>query len=133
MKQKKTNKAKILIVEDDEDTRDIYCKALSMNGFETICAVNGKDGLEKAIKEVPNLILLDILMPIMDGFGMLKKLREEDAPVKNIPVILLTNLSADSDDIVTKVVNTEPIYYLVKASISVAQLVNKVKESLNKK
>lgn len=132
MKQKKTNKMRILVVEDDEDTRDIYCKALSMNGFEAICAVNGKEGLEKAVKEIPNLILLDILMPVMDGFTMLKELRKEKEPVKNIPVIMLTNLSADSDDIVTKVVNTEPIYYLVKASISVMQLVDKVKEFLAK-
>ena len=133
MKQEKKYKAKILIVEDDEDTRDIYCKALSMNEFETISAVNGKDGLEKSIKEVPDLILLDILMPIMDGFAMLKKLREEKEPAKNIPVIMLTNLSADSDDIITKAVDTGLVYYLVKASISVTQLVSKVKESLNLK
>ena len=130
MKNKAIIKNRILIVEDDEDTRDIYCKALSMNGFETICAVDGRDGLEKAIKEVPNLILLDILMPIMDGFTMLKELRKEVEPVKNIPVIMLTNLSADSDDIITNVVSTGPVYYLVKASISATQLVDKVKESL---
>ena len=129
MKSKKTGKFKILIVEDDEDTRDIYCKSLSLNGFQTLCAENGKDGLEKAIKELPDLILLDVLMPVMDGFAMLKKLRAEEK-AKKIPVIMLTNLSADSEDIITKVAETEPVYYIVKASFSVKQLVDKVKEYL---
>ena len=129
----KQEKIKILIVEDDEDTRDIYCKALSLGGFETICAVNGQEGLEKAVTDIPNLILLDVLMPIMDGFSMLKELREQEGNVQKIPVIMLTNLSADSEDIIKKVAETEPVYYMVKANLSVNQLVDKVKEFLAKK
>jgi len=131
MKQIKADKIKILIVEDDEDTREIYSKALSLKGFEVITATNGKEGLEKAIKDIPNLILLDILMPIMDGFTVLKELRKGDEQVKKIPVILLTNLSADSEEIVTKVAETEPVYYIVKASYTIKQLIDKVKEVLH--
>ncbi|MCX6719822.1 MAG: response regulator [Candidatus Staskawiczbacteria bacterium] len=130
---KKSGKGKILIVEDDEDTRDIYCKALTLSGFQTVCAINGKEGLEKAISEMPNLILLDVLMPIMDGFSMLKELRKEAGPAKEIPVVMLTNLSADSEDIIKKVAETGPVYYMVKANLSVKQLADKVKEFLGQK
>ena len=130
MKQEKSGKIRILVVEDDENTRDVYCKALSINGFEALCAVNGVDGLKKAIEEVPDLILLDILMPIMDGFEMLKELRKQEDPIRKISVIMLTNLSADSEDIIKKVADTGPVYYIVKASLSIKQLMDKVKEVL---
>jgi len=84
--------------------------------------------LEKAGKELPDLILLDVLMPVMDGFTMLKELRNQDGPAKKIPVIMLTNLSADSEDIVKKVAETGPVYYLVKAGLPLEKLIEKVKE-----
>ena len=130
MAQKKSAKSKILIVEDDEDTRAVYCKLLSMNGFETVCAVNGKEGLDEAVQKLPDLILLDVLMPVMDGFTMFKELRKQDGPAKEIPVIILTNLSADRENIIEKVVETKPVYYLVKAGLPLDKLVEKVKEVL---
>ena len=128
--EQKIFKAKILVVEDEKSLRDVYMDALGAKGYEIISAENGKEGLEKAIKEAPDLILLDILMPVMDGFCMLKELRKIAGKVGKTPVIMLTNLSADSEDIVKKIADTEPVYYIVKASFSLKQLVDKIKEVL---
>lgn len=133
MNQKNNKKIKILITEDDAATRDIYSTILAKSGFEVISAVNGKDGLEKAIESSPDLILLDILMPIMDGFTMLQELRKTGDYGKNVPVILLTNLSADNEETIKKVVQTEPAYYIIKAGFSHDDLVDKVNEILELK
>ncbi|MCX6721078.1 MAG: response regulator [Candidatus Staskawiczbacteria bacterium] len=130
MGPQKIVKTKILLVEDDEDVREIYSAALIRNGFEVILAVNGEEGLEKALKNTPDLILLDILLPIMNGFAMLKKLREENEYGKNVPVILLTNLSPDFDDILKGVLETDPAYYIVKVNFSPQQVVEKIRDVL---
>ncbi len=130
----KTNKnTKILIVEDDPAARGVYLAVLEKSGFEVIVAVNGKDGLEKALEDTPDLILLDICMPVMDGFAMLSELRKTGEYGKNVPIILLTNLSADDEDIIKKVVQTEPVYYIVKSGFSINDLVNKINEALSSK
>jgi len=130
----KTNKnTKILIVEDDSATRDIYSAVLEKSSFEFAVAVNGKEGLEKALKITPDLILLDICMPVMDGFAMLNELRKSGEYGKNVPVILLTNLSADEENIIKKVVQTEPVYYIVKSGFSINNLVSKINEALSSK
>ena len=131
MAQKTKNK--ILIVDDDSGIRDIYSIALSAKDFDVITAVNGEEGLEKSIKETPDLILLDISMPVMDGLTMLKKLRATNDYAKKVKVILLTNLSAGNEDIIKGVVETEPDYYIVKSSLSVSELVKKVKEVVGSK
>jgi|SRR3989344_5992394 len=128
MKQNKKNK--ILIVEDEADLRNAYSEALSSKECEVITAANGQEGLEAARKNAPDLILLDILMPVMDGLAMLQKLRQGDEHLKKVPVILLTNLSANSEDVIKKVAETEPVYYIVKTSFSLKQIVDKVKEFL---
>ena len=128
MKQNKKNK--ILIVEDEADLRNAYSEALSSKECEVITAANGQEGIELARKNAPDLILLDILMPVMDGLAMLKKLRQGDEHLKKVPVILLTNLSANSEDVIKKVAETEPVYYIVKTSFSLKQIVDKVKEFL---
>lgn len=123
-------KKKILIVEDDLNAIDIYSTALMENGFEVVVAKDGQEGLKKAAEEKPNLILLDILMPVMDGFTMLQKLRQEGDYGKKVPVVMLTNLSATSEDIIKKVAETEPVQYIVKASFPIDQVVKKVREAL---
>lgn len=126
----KVVKCKILLVEDDEDIRVIYTDILLKNGFDVITAVSGEDGFEKALKNSPDLILLDILLPIIDGLEMLKRLRKENEYGKNVPVIILTNLSPDLDSIVDKVVEIEPAYYMVKVKYSPQQVADKIKEVL---
>lgn len=131
MEQK--NKNKILIVEDEQLISEGYSIALKKEGFDVIKAENGQIGLDLALSEEPRLILLDILMPVMDGLTMLQKLREKNDYGKKVSVIMLTNLSANKEDIVKKVVEIEPVYYIVKADFTFRQVVDKIKEVLASK
>ncbi|MEI7424623.1 MAG: response regulator [Candidatus Staskawiczbacteria bacterium] len=118
----------ILIVEDDIHLIKVLNKKLSSEGFIVIDASNGQEGLQKAETEHPDLILLDIVMPVMDGLTMLKKLREKEWG-KQIKVILLTNLSDEE-----KVIEEEGLGhsdYLIKADWSLEDIVKKIKEKLN--
>lgn len=128
MKQK--NK-KILYVEDDISLRLSLIAKLEKAGFNVISAVNGQEGLKLANSEKPDLILLDILMPVMDGLTMLEKLRQGNDYCQHVPVILLTVLSADSEEIIRNIAKTEPIYFLVKSDVSIDQIIDKIKETLN--
>lgn len=125
-------KEKILIVEDEPVINKTYAEELRDEGFDVITAANGRDGLEIALREKPDLILLDILMPIMDGITMMSKLREKDIYGKNVPIILLTNLSAGEENIMTAIIENEPAYYLVKSDWNLSAVVEKIKERLNK-
>jgi len=82
----------ILVVEDESLLLNALCDKLTREGFAVLEAKNGKEGLEVALRKHPDLILLDIIMPVMDGMTMLKKLRE-DTWGKDVKVIILTNLS----------------------------------------
>jgi len=77
------------------------------------------------------IILLDILMPKMDGITMMKTLRQKDEWGKNVPIILLTNLSADDENIMKAITENELAYYLVKSDHTIQDLVEKVKERLS--
>ncbi|MEH2296744.1 EAL domain-containing response regulator [Nostoc sp.] len=87
---------KILIIEDEEAVRENILDLLEAEGFETLAAANGKIGLYLAISEAPDLILCDLMMPEMDGYGVLRALRE-DQSTAIIPFIFLTAKSAKSD------------------------------------
>lgn len=126
-------KTKILLVEDEEIIRKAYADELRDEGFSLLIASNGRDGLELALREKPDLILLDILMPIMDGLTMMEKLREKDLYGKSVPIILLTNLSASEEKIMKAVTKNEPAYYLVKSDWDLSQVMEKIKERLARK
>ena len=82
-------RAKIMVVEDDFDEAKLIKMVLEGEGYEAVCAFNGKDALEKLESEEPDLIVLDIMMPEMDGFAFCEKLRAS-AGNENTPVVLLT-------------------------------------------
>jgi CheY-like chemotaxis protein len=86
-------KKKVLIVEDEPDISLIYQQVLIDNGFAVFAAANGEEGLRKIVEISPDFILLDIMMPIMDGKTMLSHLKNDPQYVnfKNIPVVMLTN------------------------------------------
>jgi two-component system cell cycle response regulator DivK len=86
---KKGSVAKILVVEDNQDNREMVVKVLKFNGYEVVEAVDGEEGIEKAKKEAPALILLDIYLPKMDGYEVAKRLKG-DSGLRDIPVIALT-------------------------------------------
>lgn len=125
----KDNKIKILIVEDDEALMEMYKMKFLEEGFDVIAAEDGLDGLETAKKNVPDIILLDIILPKIDGFSVLEELKK-DAKTKDAPVILLSNLGQDSDK--EKGKNMGAIDYCVKADLTPMQLVEKVRSYLKK-
>ena len=88
-REKSSTMAKILVVDDETVFVELIGKILKTAGYDVIAACDGQDGLEKAKKEKPDLIVLDVMMPKMDGYTMLKEIRK-DATIKNIPVILCT-------------------------------------------
>ena len=129
MAERQLVKLKIAIVEDEEAISKSLEGELEDAGFEVVKAPDGVQGLHLALKEKPDLVLLDIVMPNMDGMTMMKKLRESGEYGKHVPIILLTNLNAD-DKIMGGVVESEPSYYLVKSNWTVADVVLKVKDRL---
>src|SRR3989344_6191825 len=106
------NKKKVLIVEDELDLLGVLAQKFEMEKFEVLQAPDGKIGLAEALRVRPDLILLDIVMPVMDGMTMLKKLRE-DSWGKDVPIILLTNLSDERK--VAEAMQHGVYEYLVKA------------------
>lgn len=93
------SKGKILIVEDDHDIAGMIEYNLGEEGYETISAYNGEDGVELAKKEKPDLIILDIMLPIIDGFEVCRILKKEDKTT-HIPVIILSAKSQETDKVV---------------------------------
>lgn len=120
-------KIKILLIEDEEMLANMYEVKFKNEGFDIMKANDGAIGLELAKSENPDFILLDIIMPKMDGFSVLKALRENDV-TKDKPVMLLTNLGQEED--VKRGNELGAVGYLVKANITPAEVVAKVKEKL---
>ncbi|MDP2598338.1 MAG: response regulator [Candidatus Liptonbacteria bacterium] len=123
-------KYKIAVIEDDLAMSKSLAGELEDADFTVVKAFDGEAGLALVLKEKPDLVLLDIVMPIMDGMTMMTKLRKSGEFGKHVPIILLTNLNAD-DKITIGVAQNEPSYYLVKANHTVADVVAKVKERLS--
>ncbi len=121
---------KILIIDDEAVLVDLLRTKLTQQGFDAIDARDGDDGLQKALAEHPDLILLDIIMPKMDGITMLKKLRA-DAWGKDVPVIILTNLN--TAEAVENSLSSGAYDYLVKIDYTLDDLVGIVRKRLEKK
>lgn len=115
----------IAIIEDDQILSKSLSGELIDAGFDVICAFNGKDGLDLILKSKPDLVLLDIIMPVMDGLTMLRSLRE-DSWGKRVPVIMLTNLSTD-EYLMESALKLDPSHYLTKTDWKLADVVEKVK------
>lgn len=122
----------ILIVEDEVSLRNALCIKFKREGFLVIDAKDGETGLVIALKKKPAIILLDMVMPKLDGMAMLKKLRTENGWGKVVPVILLTNLGAD-DEHRNKTISRDPkAHYLVKSDWAIGDLVEMVRDTLSK-
>lgn len=122
-------KMKILVVEDESFLLDLYQIKLEQAGFEVVKAGNGNEGVSLARLEQPGLILLDILMPEIDGYEMLAKIKS-DPKTKKIPVIIFSNLSQKEE--IEKGLKLGASDYIIKTSITPSQLEQKVKEFLKK-
>lgn len=117
----------ILIIDDEKDLSDAIATALSYEGFTTFTAEDGEAGLALALEKKPDLIFLDIVMPKLDGLGVLKQLRE-DPWGKNVDVIVMTVL--DDMEKIAEVVEKGGNEYLVKTNITLGAIVEKAKERL---
>jgi len=123
-----TEKIHVLLVEDDVFLSGIYQKKFEMEGFKVTLADNGEKALTEAKKKKPDIIMLDILLPKLDGFAVLTKLKADD-DMKNIPVILLTNLGQKDD--VEKGLQMGAADYLIKAHFKPSEVVDKIKGVLH--
>jgi CheY-like chemotaxis protein len=121
----KENKKKILVVDDDPNLRLVLVDKLNSFGFETTGAANGKDGLETAFKIRPDLILLDIMMPIMSGPEMLKHLRMDEWG-KKVKVVMLTVL--EDPDMIAQAIEDGSLAYLIKSDQGINDIAERVKE-----
>jgi len=124
-----TNK-KVLLIEDDLILSEMYQSKLEKEGFAVTTANDGEKGLTIALQDHPEIILLDILMPKMDGMALMKKLRE-DAWGLNVPIIILTNLNIN-DKINQGIREDHPTYFFMKTEITPSDVVDRVKEVLKK-
>jgi DNA-binding response OmpR family regulator len=123
-------KKKILMIEDDRFLRKVYKDKLKREGFEFSEATTGEEGLNKAIFEKPDLILLDLILPRKSGFDLLIELKKNPETEK-IPIIVLSNLGQESD--IKKGLSLGASDYLVKTEISLSEVVEKIKEQIYKK
>lgn len=123
-----TNK-KILVVEDEEALRMSLVDSLKAEGFDVVSAVNGEEGVSVALKENPDLILLDIVMPQMDGIVMAQKLRAEKGD--KVPMIILTNF--DDPEHIKRAVESNIFDYFIKSDWRIKDVIAAVRKKLNSK
>jgi DNA-binding response OmpR family regulator len=123
-------KRMVLIVEDDASLRGALHDKLKLEGFLPVEARNGAEGVQFALRDQPDLILLDILMPEMDGLTVMKKIREASEWGKTVPIILLTNLNADSEEIKTAIAENKPAHFLTKSESTIDSIIEKITETL---
>ncbi|MEK9155886.1 MAG: response regulator [Patescibacteria group bacterium] len=121
--------AKILIVDDDMILREMYEARLKEEGYEISVASDGEEAIQKVEKEQPDLIILDIMMPKINGIDVMRKIRSNDA-IANIPIILLTALVREIDKV--KEMMKEYDSYLIKSDIMPGEVVEKIKAALEK-
>lgn len=117
----------ILIIEDEPILQKALSVALQQAGYEIKSALEGETGLKLAKEIKPNLILLDLILPKMDGFEILSELKKDES-VKDIPVIILTNLESSQDIERALVLGAKT--YLVKANYDLKDVIQKVKENI---
>lgn len=116
-----------MIIEDDKDLQEIYKLNFELAGYEVLQEMDGLDGISSVVDKAPDLILLDIMMPNMDGFAFLKALKDNTSI--NIPVVICSNLS--DKDTYAKAITAGATSVLLKVDYSGKQLVEKIGHILN--
>lgn len=122
----------ILIVEDDKFLRELIAQKLVKEGYSISEAVDGEEGIKKIKEEKPDLVLLDLILPGIDGFEVLAKMRlaktKEDPDLARIPVIVLSNLGQKED--VERGLKLGAVDYLIKAHFTPGEIIEKIKNAL---
>jgi CheY-like chemotaxis protein len=122
-----TKGKKVLVVEDDKFLIKIYETKLKEEGLTVIIAVNGEEGITKAKAEQPDLILLDLIMPVKSGFEALAEIKADDT-IKHIPVIILSNLGQDAD--IKKGTELGAADFIIKSNMALHEVVKIIKKYL---
>ena len=120
-------KQRILLVEDDAFLASIYAQKLEVEGYDVSLATNGEDGLKLAAKESPALVLLDLILPQLDGFEVLTRLKQDPA-TRSIPVLILSNLGQSED--IERCLGLGAAGYVIKAHALPEETIGKIKEIL---
>jgi len=123
-------KKNILIIEDDDFFRELIKKKLLSKDFDVLEAVDGEKGIEAMKEKKPDLVLLDLLLPNIDGFEVLLKVKA-DSSVSSIPIIILSNLGQQED--IERGLKLGAVDYLIKSQFDIDQIMEKIKNVLDKK
>jgi len=118
---------RILIIEDDRFLRELIGRKLSDEGFVIIEAVDGEQGIKKVKEKKPDLVLLDLILPSIDGFEVLSQIKKEES-LKSIPIIILSNLGQKEE--VEKGLKLGAVDYLIKAHFTPGEIIEKIKNNL---
>lgn len=121
---------KILIIEDDRFVRKAYEAKLTSAGFAVITAIDGGEAIELTKTEKPDLVLLDLMLPVVSGFEYLRVIKE-NPETKGIPIIIISNLGQEED--VQRGLEMGVDAYFIKAKVKVEEMVEKIKELVAKK
>ena len=117
----------ILIVEDDKFLRELIAQKLIKEGYEASQAIDGEEGIKKIKEEKPDLVLLDLILPGIDGFEVLSRMKEQPT-LTSIPVIILSNLGQKED--VEKGLKLGAVDYLIKAHFTPGEIIEKIRNTL---
>lgn len=118
---------KILIIEDDKFLRELIARKLEKEGYSVIEAIDGEEGEKKIKEERPNLVLLDLILPGIDGFEVLSRIKQEPT-LESIPIIILSNLGQKEE--IEKGLKLGAVDFLVKAHFTPAEIIEKIKNIL---
>jgi len=116
----------ILVIEDDKFLRELIVQKLIREDYKTSEAVDGEEGMKKIKEEKPDLVLLDLILPGIDGFEVLTRMRKED-DLSSIPVIILSNLGQKED--VERGMKLGAVDYLIKAHFTPGEIIEKIKKA----
>jgi DNA-binding response OmpR family regulator len=120
---------KVLLIDDDEALTTIFTSVLTKEGFQVVASNTGQEGMDKVKTELPDLILLDQVLPDYSGNDILKQLKADDK-TKNIPVIILSNFS--QEELVKEAINAGAIDYVFKYQVEPKDVIQKIKNALSK-
>jgi len=120
-------KPKILLIEEDQFLYKILTVKLKRAGFDVFLAIDGEEGIKKAKETKPDFILLDLILPKINGFAVLSEIKKTPV-LKKVPVVILSNLGQESD--VEKGLRMGAEDYLIKTNLSLSEIVEKVKKHL---
>jgi DNA-binding response OmpR family regulator len=124
-----TSRKKVLLIEDDHILSDALGMKLKQVGLQVFKCDNGEDAYKKTVEIMPEVVLLDIILPKVKGTTIIQQIKKDDR-LNHIPVIMLTNLSP-RPSLIEELKGAEPTFFLVKSQSSLNEIIDKTKEALN--